>query len=216
MPISSIDNFISNLDKYNGPAMSDRFYVNFTVPVQIPFGNVRDLQYQCETTELPGISLGLTDYRTYGPSKKIASNTEYSPISFNIYCTNEFWEKPLFDTWIEYINPRNIGWDFRFKDEYSTSILITQIDQSDNIIYQVALNKAFPFQINPMSLSWSGSNIHQLNVSFAYDNYEPQLNRNYLFNNLSASVFGDQQIGNQVVNPNPIPQSFISNNPFLV
>lgn len=189
---------MASMNSYGGPAMSDRFYVNFTIPSGLSsFGQARDLQYQCHTAELPGVTLGTADFRTYGPTRKIATGTEYAPISFTMYCTNAFWEKPLFENWIEYINPRNAGWDLRFKDEYSSPILITQIDMNDSIIYQCAINKAFPVAIAPLPLSWSSNSIHELQVMMVYDNYSLQPS--------SANLFG--------LNFTPPNQTFIGNNP---
>ncbi len=174
MPISSVYNFLSTIDKNKGPAMSDRFIVEFTLPSQLDFASkVRDLSYQCETSELPGTTLVTGEYRTYGPARKFATLTGYNDITFGIYCTNEFWEKPLFDSWIDYINPKSLGWDFRYKDDYTTSITVTQFDLNENMAYKVVLNKAFPFNVAPLSLTWSGSNFHILQVTFAYDNYAP-------------------------------------------
>jgi hypothetical protein len=186
MSMSSINNFLAAMNNNLGPAMANRFYINFTLPDELNgsfFGYTNDLQYQCDTSEIPGVNLATTDYRTYGPSKKIATLTEYNSIGFSIYCSNTFWEKPLFDAWIEYINPRNQGWDFRFKDDYATPILVTQLGMGDDDtpIYQVVLLKAFPVAIAPLPVSWSSDSIHQLQVTFVYDKYEIQNTVNNLF-----------------------------------
>lgn len=177
-----------------GPAMANRFYVSFNVPNDLQsllYGYTSGLQYQCDMSELPGRNLTTSDYRTYGPTRKIASLTEYGPITFSIYCSNVFWEKPFFESWAEYINPRNLGWDFRYKDQYATNILITQLGMSDDTpIYQVLLRKAFPFLVSPLPLSWSNEAPHMLSVTFAYDNYEPQITFNNMFDTfLGATNF---------------------------
>lgn len=79
MSMSSINNFLSIINKNQGLAFANRFYINFSVPTELSsllFGYSNDLQYQCETSEIPGKSLATTDYRTYGPSRRIASLTE--------------------------------------------------------------------------------------------------------------------------------------------
>lgn len=186
MSLPNISNFIAYvIDRHNGPAKSERYYVHINPPAALnapTFGLSLDLVYQCETSELPGTTLATVDYRVIGPSRKIATLTGYNDITLQFYCTNDFYEKPFFDTWIEYINPRNLGWDFRYKNEYSGNIEILQVDLTGaKIIYGVRLINAFPITTTPMPLHWGGDSPHLLAVTFAYDRYEPIVTFNNMF-----------------------------------
>lgn len=177
MALASVSNFIANLDSRKGNSRSDRFYVQFSVPNQLtPYlqNYVQSLTFQCYTSELPGQALETAVYRTYGPPKEIPTIRVYNFISFSIYCSNLFFEKPFFDAWIEFINPRNTGWDFRYKDDYVTDLNIVQLGLTDDSpIYSVKLVRAFPKVVSPLPQNWEDGDIHILDVSFVYEKYEP-------------------------------------------
>ena len=164
------------------------FMSRFMVPLELQgFTNnlATDLVYQCESAELPGTILHTTDYRTIGPSRKIATQTMYNELGLTFYCTSDFYEKVFFDSWIEYINPRAFGWDFHYKSEYVTNMQICQLDLTgDNITYAVQIINAFPIAVNAMPLHWQDDSIHRLNVTFAYDRYIPNLTFNNMFDSL--------------------------------
>lgn len=173
MVLPSITSFLSNLDKHSGISKSERFYVQITPPQILNiYSATNDLQYQCEVSEIPGIRLETADYRIYGPRKKIAIGRSYDEIFFSFYCTNDFYEKPFFDAWVDYVNPKSSGWDFNYKDIYTGTIRIYQLDQQANVIYSVNLLKAFPLQVAAMPTRWADDSFHKLGVTFVYDSYE--------------------------------------------
>ncbi len=190
MAIPNITNFLSRIDKHKNLAKPERYYVHIIPPAELNIPTSRladDLIYQCETSELPGTTLTTIDYRIIGPNKKIATLTTYNDLALQFYCTNDFYEKPFFDSWIEYINPRNTGWDFRYKHQYAGTIEICQVDLTgDKIIYAVRLVNAFPIMTSPMPLNWNGDGIHMLGVTFAYDRYEPITTFNNMFGSTTA------------------------------
>lgn len=173
----SINTFKAQLEKHSGPAKSERFYVQFFPPtdlIQYTAGLATDLIYQCEAAELPGISLDTRDYRIVGPSRNFAAQSAFSEISFSIYCTSDFYEKPFFESWIEYINPRSLGWDFRYTSEYATQTQIIQMDLTgQKIIYGAKLIRSYPISVQPMPLNWQDDTIHRLSVVFKYWLYAP-------------------------------------------
>jgi hypothetical protein len=65
----------------------------------------RYLALQCESAELPGKTLITADAKVYGPTYKVPYQTQYNDITLNFLCTNEFYERKLFDRWIEAIMP---------------------------------------------------------------------------------------------------------------
>jgi hypothetical protein len=56
-----------------------------------------------------------------------------------------------------------------YQDEYVTSILMRQLDELDNVKYEIELLEAFPRNMNLMELNNSSQNqTHRLTVLFAY------------------------------------------------
>lgn len=197
MAVPQINNFIANLIKHNGPAKTDRFYVQITPPIGLVMqvtNITRDLIYQCEATELPTTNLSPSDYRMIGPSRSLATLTTYNDLNLTFLCTNDFYEKAFFDAWMEFINPRNLGWDFRYKNEYVAPSIdiyqLTQTGESDNsegdISYAVRLINAYPISAGPLALNWSEDTAHRLTVTFRYDNYKPTKTFQGLFDNVAG------------------------------
>ena len=81
--------------------------------------------------------------------------------------------------WFDYINPSQT-WNFRYKRNYATQILINQYDSNVRLSHQIQLVDAFPISISQMDLNWNDDNYHKLSVTFAYtywertSSYEPE------------------------------------------
>lgn len=154
----------------------------------------RYLAMQCESTELPGRSVLTNDIDIYGPVFKRPYKTAYSEIPFTFICTNDFYERRLFDTWMETMLPtdthnarysRNVDG----QRQYTTDVAIIQYDEFVKQIYAVKLIDAFPISVAPMPLSWGEDGFHRLTTQFAYTKYEVITNLQYDFPNAS-DIFG--------------------------
>jgi hypothetical protein len=58
----------------------------------------RYLALQCEAAELPGKHWQTADVKIYGPSFKVPYQTQYTDTTLTFLCTNEFYERKLFET----------------------------------------------------------------------------------------------------------------------
>lgn len=153
----------------------------------------RYLALQCESAELPGKTLATADVKIYGPTFKVPYQTQYGDTSFTFLCTNDFFERKLFDRWIEAIHPSDTN-NLRFPKgdttRYLSNIKIVQYDEFIKQIYAVELIDAFPIGIAPQSLSWSEENFHRLQINFAYQRYKVIYDGNYDLASAATSLFG--------------------------
>jgi len=153
----------------------------------------RNLALQCESAELPGKTFATADVKIYGPTFKVPYQTQYGDTSLTFLCTNDFYERKLFDRWMEAIHPSDTN-NLRFpkgnKSRYLTNIKIIQYDDFIKQIYAVELIDAFPIGVAPQSLSWSDDGFHRLVVSFAYQKYRTIYEGNYDLGAAAASLFG--------------------------
>lgn len=156
-------------------------------------GLSRYLALQCETAELPGKSLQTADVKIYGPIFKVPYNTQYSDTTLTFLCTNDFYERKLFDRWIEAIQPPDTN-NMRFpkggNSRYLTNIKIIQYDEFIKQIYAVELIDAFPIAVSPQPLSWSEDGFHRLSIQFAYQRYKTIYDGTYDLGQAAASIFG--------------------------
>ena len=153
----------------------------------------RYLALQCETAELPGKTLTTADVKVYGPTFKVPYQAQFGDINLSFLCTNEFYERKLFERWIEAIMPMDTN-NMRFaKDEetrYLTTIRIIQYDDFIKRIFVVELIDAFPIGIAGQSLSWSDDGFHRLGVQFAYQKYRVVYDGSYDLAQAASTIFG--------------------------
>jgi hypothetical protein len=153
----------------------------------------RYLALQCESAELPGKTLATADVKIYGPTFKVPYQTQYADTNLTFLCTNDFYERKLFDRWMEAIMPSDTN-NLRFpkgqQTRYLTNIKIIQYDEFIKQIYAVELLDAFPVGVAPQTLSWSEDGFHRLSISFAYQRYRPIYEGTYDLAAAATALFG--------------------------
>jgi hypothetical protein len=153
----------------------------------------RYLALQCETAELPGRTLLTQESKVYGPSFKVPYQSQYNDISLGFICTNDFYERKLFDRWLEAIHPSDTN-NMRFpkgnSTRYMCNITIIQYDDFIKKIYSVQLVDAFPIGVAAQPLNWSEDNFHRLSVQFAYQRYKVIYEGSYDLAAAAAALFG--------------------------
>ena len=153
----------------------------------------RYLALQCETAELPGKTLMTHDAKVYGPTFKVPYVSQYSDTNLTFICTNDFYERKLFDRWVEAINPtdtNNLRYAKGEKTRYMTNIKIIQYDDFIKQIFAIELIDAFPIGIAAQPLSWSEDTFHRLSVQFAYQKYRVVYDGNYDLVAAAVALFG--------------------------
>jgi hypothetical protein len=153
----------------------------------------RYLALQCESAELPGKTLQTADVKIYGPTFKIPYQTQYADTTLTFLCTNDFFERKLFDRWMEAIQPSDTN-NMRFsKSEltrYMTNIKIIQYDEFIKQIYAVELLDAFPIGVASQAVNWSEEGFHRLSIQFAYQRTRTIYDGNYNLGAAAAALFG--------------------------
>jgi len=153
----------------------------------------RYLTMQCETAELPGKTLQTADVKIYGPTFKVPYQSQYSDMNLTFLCTNEFYERKLFDRWIEAIMPtdtNNLRYAKENSSRYLTNIKVAQYDEFIQQIFAVELIDAFPIGISPQTVSWGEDTFHRLTVQFAYQKYRVIYQGSYDVFAAATSLFG--------------------------
>ena len=91
----------------------------------------RYLSLQCDSAELPGRTLETHEARIYGPIFKVPYRMQYTDTSLTFICTNDFYERKLFERWMDAIVPSDTN-NARFPKSdatrYLTNIRIIQYD----------------------------------------------------------------------------------------
>lgn len=149
------------------------------------------ISLRCEASELPSRSFSNVTQKTYGPEKLFPIQTVYSKINLTFMCSDDMYEKWIFDSWMNYISNASffpfptgimdvidmviegsptVNYDFQYKNHYESFILITQYNLKGEPSYYSGLFHAFPVSVNELPLAWNnGDAYHRLTVTFAYN-----------------------------------------------
>lgn len=142
---------------------------------QLSGSNLNKLQFMCEQAEIPGKTLNAADIHIYGPNYKSPNEVLMNQSSLNFLVGADMAEKVFFDAWISYISGQANGYDMAFREDYATTIDITQFSDTDTIddagSLTVTLNDCFPTAVTPLNLTWSDDNFHRIMVDFVYTDY---------------------------------------------
>ena len=133
------------------------------------------------------------DAKVYGPTFKVPYMSQYGDTNLTFICTNDFYERKLFERWLEAINPtdtNNLRYAKGEKTRYMTNIKIIQYDDFIKQIFAIELIDAFPIGIAAQPLSWAEDTFHRLSVQFAYQKYRVVYDGNYDLVAAAVALFG--------------------------
>ena len=139
------------------------------------------------------------DAKVYGPTFKVPYTTQYNDITLGFISTNDFYERKLFDRWLEAINPsdtNNLRYAKGASTRYMTNIKIIQYDDFIKQIYAIELIDAFPIGVASQPLSWAEDNFHRVSVQFAYQRYRVIYDGNYDLVQAAATILGLKTVKN--------------------
>lgn len=211
--MSNIDNLKSTISKKGGLARSNRFQVIFTPP-QVSLLNTnpvsliggllsgggaknlindpRDISLLCESVSLPGRSISTIDYMAEKQSVKMPYTYIDTPVQMTFIITNDYYMRTVFENWYTSIFNTE-RYKVGYKKDYSTDIVIQQLNSKNIPVFGVKLEKAFPIEMTPLELSNATENDYlRMTVTFAYDKY---IEENAVSSVLSgvSSVLGQAQ-----------------------
>lgn len=167
----SLNNFITEV-KTKGLARVNRFEVLITPPNVIGYSleDASKISLLCEISNFPPLNLSVKPFKIFGPSYQRPITSEYGGdgISMTFHVDREMKVKRFFDDWAEGIVRRQ-DFTVNYQFDYATTINIRQLDEQDNVTYEIELLEAFPRSLTLMDLNQSAqSQTHRLNVIFAY------------------------------------------------
>jgi len=201
--MNSIDNLKAVISKKGGVAMQNRFQVFFTPPtansvrsllnqdVGSLIGDLaknaisggspknlipdpRDISILCEAVSLPGRQITTIDYTAERQAIKIPYSVINEDISMTFLLTNDYYMKKMFDAWstgIFDVEKYRAG----YKKDFTTDVVIQQLNQQNIPIYSVRLEGAFPVTIGAINLDNNSENtIQKMTVTLSYENYVPE------------------------------------------
>jgi hypothetical protein len=190
---ASIESFKATIARRSGFAHQNYFSVFMSLPlisidssrilVNAASGNTnpsqvlnspRDVGFLCESCSLPGRVIATQDYQTVKQSVKMPTVFLNDEVTFTFLLTQDYYMKEVFDQWQSQIMDFD-RYKLRYKADYTSDIIIDQLNKEGLPVYSVMLQKAFPVAVSSVELSNTGENtIQKVSVTMAYDNFVKQ------------------------------------------
>jgi hypothetical protein len=198
--MNSIDNLKATISKKGGVAMQNRFQVFFTPPTanslksllnsdpKVLVGDIaknaisggsiknmipdpRDISILCESVNLPGRQITTIEYTAEKQAIKIPYGVINEDVTMSFMLTNDYYMKKMFDSWqsgVFDVERYRAG----YKKDFTTDVIIQQLNQENIPIYSVKLENAFPVTVSSINMDNNSENtIQKLNVTLSYENF---------------------------------------------
>jgi hypothetical protein len=119
---------------------------------------------------LPPVNISTKSFKIFGPTYQRPFSAEYGGegISMTFHVDRDMQVKKFFDNWTAKVVDPDSGF-VGFQEDYISTIRLRQLNEQDDITYELELYEAFPRSVNLLELNNSAQNqTHRLNVLFAY------------------------------------------------
>ena len=152
-------------------ARTNRFEVFIArPPAALSSTRPSNVSLYCEQASLPPLNIFTKAFKIFGPTYQRPFTAEYGGegISVTFHVDRNMSIKTYFDEWMQKIVDPVTG-TVGYQEEYITNIRIRQLDEAENITYEIDLLEAFPRSMNLMELNNAATNqTHRLNILFGY------------------------------------------------
>jgi hypothetical protein len=168
-----------NLTQFIGAIRKDslarvnRFEVLINAPSTLIGRNIANsgaVSLYCEMASLPPVNISTKSFKIFGPTYQRPFGAEYGGegISMTFHVDRDMLVKKFFDEWTTKVVDPDSGFT-DYQENYATKIILRQLDEQENVTYEIELLEAFPRSVNLLELNNSAQNqTHRLNVLFAY------------------------------------------------
>ena len=170
-----------NLSRFIGAVREDsfarvnRFEVIINTPKDLVLSlknrsNARAVSLYCEMASLPPVNISTKSFKIFGPTYQRPFGAEYGGegISLTFHVDRDMQVKKFFDEWTaRVVDPKSglVG----YQEDYISTLTLKQLNEQDDVTYELELEEAFPRSVNLLELNNSAQNqTHRLNVLFAY------------------------------------------------
>ena len=127
------------------------------------------LTYYAESVSMPGVEFTTGAIYFGGPPMTFPVRSEYRDITVSFIVDDWMRQKNFFDSWMNFINPKENKFDFRYRDEIIGEIDILQIrEDGEGASYGLRMYEVFPIAMSEIKGSWAEQEPVRLDISFSY------------------------------------------------
>ena len=134
----------------------------------------RDISMLCESASLPGRQITSIDYTANRNTVKVPYGVLNEDVTLSFLLTSDYYIKTMMDDWLASIVDMDI-YRVGYKKDFTTDVVIQQLDKNNKPVYGVRLENAFPTTVSSIVLDNASENTAQkLSITLSYDNYVPE------------------------------------------
>ena len=161
-----ISRFMSHIDSM---ARQNRFEVEIFNPSL----GIRIRGMRVSKAVIPGRKITTDAYSEIpgGPARKYLQKVEYDQdITITFLSDNTLQDRQAIEAWMESMYDSDYAMKYLYDADggYTGTVVLRQLDRSDDAIYEVELIEAFPETLSGFSLDTSSSAIQTFDVTFGY------------------------------------------------
>jgi hypothetical protein len=178
----SVNEALSTINANGGLAKSSKFMVRITGPFALSYGT--DLQFFCESAQLPGISYMTDEIRMsgYGNIEKRPYATNLQDVPLTFFCDTDGRVFEYFHNWSQKVfnfnqstNPNGTSASglpmnsFAYPKEYFGIVDLMMYDENSKQFLSYQLIEAYPITVGDVQVAWEQSDtLLKLPITFAY------------------------------------------------
>lgn len=160
-----------------GLAYNNRYEVLINYPpafVSMSNSSARQLAIRCDAITVPGRGFSTTPYRFYGPARNMPYEPLYSgELTMSVIVSDDLRERAFFELWMNSVCSQN-DYKFNYYDQYTAPLIISILDKSSVVKYQVLVEEAYPKSIGDIQLGYDKENeFVRQDITIAYRKYSP-------------------------------------------
>lgn len=166
----NISSFVSRA-KLDGFSRLNRVAVRINPPQALARNfDSGSFTYYAEAVTIPGIELLTNDLNLNGPPMTYPTRTDYRPgTTITFLVDDKMSQRLFFDSWMNYIIPKERGFDVRYRDDYIGKLTIFQLTEDGrDVSYGVELYEAYPTSVGEIRGNWSEQEVARLDINFSY------------------------------------------------
>jgi hypothetical protein len=213
MPLN-LNSFIQEMNQLGGPAKVSHFAVQINTPSSISSGSSKTLSLLCESTTLPGISIGTDDNfrpQGFGLPQKMPWEIVFTDLQLTFFGDNKGKVHQILTSWLNSVvsynasDPLNVSF-VAYRSDYATDMKITSFDPLNNTIIEYTLYDCFPTGLFDINVAWGAQNdIMKIPVRFSFNRWTVTYNQLGL---AFGGIVGDlvQTVGDLLTGRNPASQ----------
>lgn len=169
----NISDFVSRISD-RGISKLNRIAIQIKPPVELlgvlSYNNKDEyLTYYAESVSMPGVEFTTGSIYFGGPPMTFPTRSEYRDVTISFLVDDWMRQKIFFDSWMNYINPKENKFDFRYRDDIIGEIDILQIrEDGQGPSYGLRMYEVFPIAMSEIKGSWAEQEPVRLDISFSY------------------------------------------------